>query len=102
MSSHAELSARSVQTTVCVDQCARGRWEVVAPGGARPITCETLEEAERVAYRSLAGTHARELLVRDAYHRVLHHERIRAGQAAPLSSWSPAAAATQGPKPGGE
>ena len=102
MSSHAELSARSGQATVCVGQSVRGRWKVVAPGRARPITCETLEDAERVAYLSLARTHARELIVRDAYHRVLHHELIVAGRAAPVSSRSPAPAVTQSIKRGGQ
>lgn len=103
MSSQVELSARSGQaTTVCVERSVRGRWKVVGPGRARPITCETLQDAERVAHLSLARTRARELIVRDAYHRVLHHELTGATPAAPLNSSSPAPAATQSPKSGGQ
>jgi len=42
------------------------------------VTCETFDEAQRVAY--LCATHRRpcELIVCDAYHRVLHHELIDA------------------------
>jgi hypothetical protein len=101
MSSQAELPARSGRATVCVERSVRGGWEVLAPGGARPIACETLEDAEREAYRSVARTHARELIVRDAYHRVLHYERIERNRAVPLSSWSPVAASTQSTNPGG-
>jgi len=42
------------------------------------VTCETFDEAQRVAY--LCAPHRRpcELIVCDAYHRVLHHELIDA------------------------
>jgi hypothetical protein len=82
MSSYGELSARSDQATVCVEHSVRGGWTVLAPGRAGPITCETLEDAERLGHLSLARTHARELIVRDAYHRVLHHERVGRDRAA--------------------
>ena len=102
MSSRDERSARSDQATVCVEHRARGGWMVLAPGRARPITCETLEDAERVAYRSLARTRARELIVRDAYHRVLHHELIADSRAAALPPRSPTRGSRQVTKPGGQ
>jgi hypothetical protein len=58
-----------------------GKWDVVLPGGAR-VTCGTLDEAKRVAYLSAPHQHPCELIVQDAYHRVLHHERI-GGDATP-------------------
>jgi hypothetical protein len=100
MSSRVELSARSGETTVRVEHSARGRWKVLAPDRARPITCETLQDAERAAYLCLARTHARELIVCDAYHRVLHHELIAVRRAPPFRSSSPAAGSKL--KPGGE
>lgn len=102
MSSRDELSARPGQATVCVEHRARGGWTVLAPGRARPITCETLEDAERVAYRSVARTQARELIVRDAYHRVLHHELIADSRAAALSSRFPTRRSSPITKPGAQ
>jgi hypothetical protein len=40
------------------------------------VTCETLDEAQRVAYLCAAHLHPCELVVRDACHRVLHREFI--------------------------
>ena len=46
------------------------------PDQRERVMCETLDDARRVAY--LCAAHARpcELIVRDAYHRVIHHELI--------------------------
>ena len=58
--------------TVRVDRTRLGAWEVAMPDEREPVTCETLEDAERVAYLCAARTRPCELIVCDAYHRVLH------------------------------
>ncbi len=62
--------------TVCVDRNQRGGWEVALPDQSERIRCETLDDARRIAY--LRGAHRRpcELIIRDAYHRVLDCEHI--------------------------
>ncbi len=54
-------------------------WEVVLPG-EQPVTCETLDDARRVAY--LCGAHARpcELIVREGRDHV--HRELVGGHAA--------------------
>jgi hypothetical protein len=69
------MRADSLQT-VRVDLSRRGGWEVRLPGGNRPLTCETLDEARRVAYKSAVHQHPCQLIVYDAYHRVLQREVI--------------------------
>ena len=54
----------------------RGGWEIELPDQREPVTCETLEDARRMAYLCAARRHPCELVVHDAYHRVLHHELI--------------------------
>jgi hypothetical protein len=66
-------------TTVRVDLNVRGRWEVALSDRGDRVRCETLEEASRVAYRCAAERQPCELIVCDAYHRVLHHELIKGG-----------------------
>jgi hypothetical protein len=63
-------------STVRVDLNGRGGWEVTLPGKRDRVTCETLDEAQRVAYLCAARRHPCELVVRDAYHRVLLREFI--------------------------
>ena len=63
-------------TTVRVDLSVRGAWEVALSDLGERVTCETLEEASRVAYRCAADRRPSELIVCDAYHRVVHHELI--------------------------
>ena len=63
-------------TTVRVERTERGRWEVVAPDHDR-VMCETLDDARRAAYVSAARIAECELIVHDAYHRVLSRELIR-------------------------
>jgi len=60
--------------TVNVDHDRHGAWEVELPDGSERVVCETLEDAKRVAYLCAAPRHPCELVVRDAYHRVLHRE----------------------------
>jgi len=76
--------------TVVVKRTLRGRWEVVLPGRRTGITCETLDDARRMAYLSLAHGRPCELIVRDAYHRVLSRELID-GHQLPLTDPHPTA-----------
>jgi hypothetical protein len=62
--------------SVRVDINARGGWDIDLPGQADPVTCETLDDAQRVAYLWAARRSPCELIVHDAYHRVLHRELI--------------------------
>jgi hypothetical protein len=63
-------------TTVRVDIGVRGVWEVALSDPGERVTCESLEEASRVAYRCAADRRPSELIVCDAYHRVVHRELI--------------------------
>lgn len=66
---------------VCVDFNMHGAWDVELPYQAEPMICRTLDEATRVAYRCAADRRPCELIVRDAYHRVLRHELVNGEQA---------------------
>jgi hypothetical protein len=59
-----------------------GGWEITLPGQRDRVTFETLDEAQRVAYLCAAQRHPCELVVRDAYQRVLHREFIDRGELA--------------------
>ena len=59
---------------VRVDIDPRGGWQVRLPG-KRPIRCATRAEAETTARRGCPGG-ASELLVRDAYGRVMDRRRL--------------------------
>ncbi|HUO75084.1 MAG TPA: hypothetical protein VMU39_30265 [Solirubrobacteraceae bacterium] len=80
--------------TVRVDRTRRGAWEVAMPDQREPVTCETLEDAERVAYLCAARRRPCELIVCDAYHRVLHRVLIDGHD-------DPAGAAGRGDQPAG-
>lgn len=58
---------------ICVDRDSDGRWDVSLPTGGH-VTCDSLDDARRVA----AGRAARQapwgVIVRDAYHRVIVRE----------------------------
>ncbi len=62
--------------TVRVQHSPRGPWEVALPGGDERVVCETLEDARRVGYVWAAQRRPCELIVCDAYHRVLRRERL--------------------------
>ena len=64
---------------VRVDLSPRGAWEVVLPERVDRLRCKTLEEASRVAHRLAAARRPCELIVHDAYHRVVEHELIELG-----------------------
>jgi hypothetical protein len=76
MGSQAEMQVRRrapmSPVTVRVDRTRRGAWEVAMPDQGALVTCETLEDAERVAYLCAARRRPCQLIVCDAYHRVLH------------------------------
>ena len=67
------------ETTVHVDHSVGGSWEIALSDQPEPVVCQTLEEAHRVADRCAADRRPCELVVRDAYHRVLRHELINGG-----------------------
>ena len=62
--------------TVRVLLSPRGQWEVVLPGGRRPLRCQSLDDAERVAYVFAERSRPCEVLVHDAYHRVVRRHLI--------------------------
>jgi hypothetical protein len=61
--------------TVSVDPNGRGAWDVAELDGLCHITCQTLAEARKIAYKA-ARRHPCELIVHDAYHRVIQRETI--------------------------
>jgi hypothetical protein len=71
---------------VCVDLNVRGAWDVELSDERVPMTCKTLDEAARVAYRCAADRRPCELIVRDAYHRVLRHELVNGEHANPTAA----------------
>jgi hypothetical protein len=62
--------------TVCVDLNGSGGWEVTRSNEHDRFTRGTLDEAQHVAYLCAAHRRPCELVVRDAYHRVLRREFI--------------------------
>jgi hypothetical protein len=68
--------ATATSAILRVDLNSRGSWDVALPDGSEPVTCETMEQARRVAYEIAAGRRPCELIVCDAYHRVLHRELV--------------------------
>jgi hypothetical protein len=90
MSSATNRPARTPPIIVRVQHHPRGRWEVLTPGRPGRISCETLEDARRIAYLPVAHGHHCELIIRDAYNRVMEHELIDGHDGAPTNSQSPA------------
>ena len=62
--------------TVRVLLNAQGQWEVVLPGRRRPLRCRDLDEAQRVAYVFAERSRPCEVVVHDAYHRVVRRDLI--------------------------
>jgi hypothetical protein len=57
----------------------RGRgWVIALPDQLESISCETRDDAERTARLLAEQRHPCELLICDAYHRVLHRELTKA------------------------
>jgi hypothetical protein len=65
-------------TTVSVERGRRGDWLVVVPDKEAPILCQTLDDAQWVAYLLAAGRQPCQVVIRDAYHRVVGRELIAA------------------------
>lgn len=66
-----------------IDRDRFGRWHVALSADREcasdpAATCETLEEARNVAYRQAAEYLPCELVVHDAYHRVIIDEQLSA------------------------
>lgn len=61
--------------TIRVEHDRRG-WEVELPDQESPVTCRTLQEAQRLAYRHARRRQPCEVVICDAYHRVARHELI--------------------------
>jgi hypothetical protein len=61
---------------VRVDRSYHGRWEVLLPDGGSCIVCDTLDDARRQAQLYVDRRHPCELVIRDAYHRVIGRERF--------------------------
>ena len=61
-----------------VDLAGRGVWEVALPGRGSRLRCATLEEAMLVASQYASRRRPCELIVCDAYHRVLRRELLTA------------------------
>jgi len=62
--------------TVRAELDGRGVWMIDLSDQREPVVCEALEEAQRAGYLCAAQRHPCELLVRDAYHRVLFSKLI--------------------------
>jgi predicted kinase len=62
--------------TVRVDFGGRGGWAIALPGEGERVTCDTLEDARRLARRWAEDRSPCEVVVCDAYHRVLYREIV--------------------------
>ncbi len=71
---------------VSVERDRHGDWEVSLPDGRTCVACETLDDARRLAYLHAARILPCELVIRDAYHRVVDHEIIDCASALTSSS----------------
>jgi hypothetical protein len=60
---------------VLIDMIPRGAWEVKLSTKRTGIICGTLADAKDQARRSI-GRRPSEVIIRDAYHRVLEYERL--------------------------
>jgi len=60
---------------VRVNLTGRG-WEITLPDQPESMTCETLDDAARIAYGCAAVSRPCEVIVQDGYHRILYHELI--------------------------
>lgn len=67
---------------VRVDLASHGHWDVVSSDPEFHDICPTLDDARRVAFRRAAHRHRCELVVCDAYHRVVLHAVVEDSSAA--------------------
>lgn len=61
-----------------VDMGNRGHWDVMPYEAEAPASCETLDDACRVAHRRAERLAPCELVIRDAYHHVVWREFVAA------------------------
>lgn len=78
--------------TIHVDRGRRGDWQVEMPDHHERVSCETLGEAQRIAYLHAAQRQPCQLVIRDAYHRVVRREYIE-GVAVETAERTPTSAA---------
>jgi hypothetical protein len=84
------LAMRAAQFTVNVDCTGHGTWDGGLPQAGGTVRCgSTLEEAKRVARSSVGRGNRYELVIRDAYLRVLHRELIGANHEPPARPTQP-------------
>jgi hypothetical protein len=69
---------RPATAEVC--HTARGMWRVLLPGETEQLTCETLAVAKRIGARWAQDNPPSELIVRDAYHRVVLRKSFGDGE----------------------
>jgi hypothetical protein len=72
-------ATKNHEPTVRVLLNARGQWEVLTPHRLRPLRYNTLEEATRAAHAVASKEGPCELVVHDAYHRVVQTQHVDAG-----------------------
>jgi len=73
------MTAIAQRVEVLHHNTAAGAWEVsIAEGG--PVPFETLAEAERIAFRWAMQNRPSELIVHDAYNRVVLRKQYASGQ----------------------
>jgi hypothetical protein len=70
------MSTSTQELSIKIDFDGQGGWEVDFEDAHIP--CETLDDARRVALLTAARRRPCELLVRDAYHRVIAREHVAA------------------------
>ncbi len=68
------MSAPTHELSIRVDFDGQGGWEVDLEDARIP--CDTLDDARRIASLNAARRRPCELVVRDAYHRVIQHEHV--------------------------
>jgi hypothetical protein len=73
--------------TVNIDSNGRGTSDVVLPGQHGDVKCETFDDARQVAYVCAAHPHLCEVVVRDAYHRLLLREFVDGDGGAAALPW---------------
>jgi hypothetical protein len=67
----------------------RGGWNVRFSDRRATVSCDTLNAAIREAHRWAEESHPCELVIRDAYHRVVGHEFIDGEESGPARSSRP-------------
>lgn len=66
----------SALLTINVDRTLRGVWEVRLPDDDEHVPCRDLDDAVHLGYRCAAERAGCEVVVHDAYHRVIRREFV--------------------------